>query len=77
MSNYLGYDKTHITRFKNDLHSLTYKSKDIFIRIGKTPDIKNDYIIVNPAFYYRGNNIEQLDYLITLFGLKNVTISTK
>ncbi|MBU3186672.1 hypothetical protein [Clostridium estertheticum] len=77
MSDYLGYDKTHITRFKKDLHSLTYKGKDIFIRIGKTPDIKNDYIIVNPAFYYRGNKTEQLDYLATLFGLKHAPLPNK
>ena len=74
MSNYLGYDKTHVTRFKKDLHSLTYKAKDIFMRIGKTPDVNNDYIVVSPLFYYRGNKMEQLDYLITLFGLKHITI---
>jgi hypothetical protein len=75
MSNYLGYDKTHISRFKKDIHSLTYKGKDIFMRIGKNENVNQDYIVVNPLFYYRGNKLEELDYLITMFGLKLTSLS--
>ena len=74
MSNYLGYDKTHITRFKKELHSLKFEDKDIFMRIGKSENVNQDYIVVNPLFYYRGNKLEELDYLITLFGLKHPSL---
>ena len=70
ISNYCDYDKTHLARFRKELHEFKYNNNDIFMRIGKGIDINYDYIVVNPLFYYRGNNINELNYLLILFHLK-------
>lgn len=71
ISNYLKYDKTHLARFRKEIHEFKYNNNDIFMRIGKSSDINYDYIVVNPIFYYKGNNIEELNYLLTLFHIKS------
>lgn len=66
----LSYDKTHITRFKKDFYSLKYNNYNIFVSIQHEPNYLQSIILVNPLLFYRGNDIKELEYLITLFSLK-------
>ena len=77
ISNILRYDKTNISKFKQELHDLKYEGNSIFIRIGKTKDVNQDFVIVNPQFYYRGNLAAELDYLLLLFGLRKGSLVTR
>lgn len=70
--NILGYDRTHIARFKKDFFSLKYKDCNIFATIQFESDFMKSNIIVNPVFFYRGNSAENVQYLITLFGLRKI-----
>jgi hypothetical protein len=65
----LHYDKTNITRFKKDIYSLKYNKYNIFGSIEFEPDSLKSFIVINPLFFYRGDNINVISYLITLFGL--------
>lgn len=68
--NILEYDKTHITRFKNDFYNIKYQEYEVFGSFQKTSEYLKSAIVVNPLVFYRGNNIDELKLLITLFGLK-------
>lgn len=65
----LGYDSSNITRFKKDFYGLEYEGKQIFMTIQKTPKYTESIILVNPKVYYRGKDVEELQFLITLFKL--------
>lgn len=67
----LNYNKSQMARFKNDFYSLKYNDYNIFASVQKQSDYLKSFILVNPLVYYRGNDIEQLQYLITLFKIKN------
>ena len=40
---------------------------NLFKRLGQDAYIQNDYIVVNPLGYYRGNDVDELNGLINLF----------
>lgn len=68
VSDYLGYDKTHITRFEKDLYSLKIGDNFVFgtFRVGAK---ENTHIVVNPRIYHKGNNEDGLRWLVDSFGL--------
>lgn len=68
----LKYNKTHITRFKKNFYSLKYNEYNIFGTVQFESDFLKSFIIVNPVFFYRGNDPDNLNYLITLFGLSKI-----
>lgn len=54
----------NITRFKNQLLNIfVNKEKAIMI----IEDYNKKFVVVNPRIYYKGNNIDDLTYLINLF----------
>lgn len=67
----LDYNKNQIARFKKDFYSITCKGYNVFMSVQGDADYFKSYIVVNPLVYYRGNDLEQLEYLIMLFGLKH------
>lgn len=66
----LGYNKSQISRFRKDFYSIKCKEYNMFMSVQGDANYLNSYIVVNPSVYYRGNDINQLEYLITLFGIK-------
>ena len=54
---------------KKDIYSLKYNKYNIFGSIEFEPDSLKSFIVINPLFFYRGDNINVISYLITLFGL--------
>ncbi|GAA0723659.1 hypothetical protein GCM10008905_16540 [Clostridium malenominatum] len=67
----LNYNKTQMARFKSDFYSLKYNEYNVFASVQKQSDYLKSFILVNPLIYYRGNDIEQLQYLVTLFKIRN------
>jgi hypothetical protein len=63
----LHYDKKHMKKLINDLMSIKIDNCNLFKRLGQDAYIQNDYIVVNPLGYYRGNDVEELSGLINLF----------
>lgn len=66
-----GYDTSNIRKFKQDLHSLKYEEMSIFGRFNDTASSKNDMILINPLFYHRGSNLNELNFLANLFNIKS------
>jgi len=69
----LGYNKTNITRFKHKLYSLKYNNYNIFMSVQANGDYTDSIIIINPLFFYRGTNINNLKYLISLFKIMKIS----
>lgn len=67
----LGYDKSHLARFKKDFYSQRYKEYYVFITIQKESEYLTSLIVVNPIFFYKGINVENLNWLLTLFNLNS------
>lgn len=65
--NILGYDIAHLARFKKDFYSFKYNNYNIFLSIQSEADYQKSFVFVNPLFFYRGDNIEVIKYLITIF----------
>lgn len=66
--NYLGYDKTKISRFRKDFYSLKCNGDHIFMSLQKgTSDVLESFIAVNPKFMYGGDNLNEVDWLIKSF----------
>lgn len=63
----LGWKKTHMKKLINDLLEVKIQGYNLFLRIGKDGEIKNDYILVNPLGYYRGNDVLELEVLMNYF----------
>lgn len=62
----LGIDKTHSTRFINDLRKFNIDGQYI---IGRFDTYGQQVIIINPKLYYGGKNIEDLRYIMGLFAI--------
>lgn len=66
----LGYNSQNLTRFKKNLYALEIGGvHKIFITIQCEYDYKSSLILVNPLAYYKGDSVQALEYLITLFNL--------
>jgi hypothetical protein len=63
----LHYDKKHMKKLINDLMGIKIDNCNLFKRLGQDAYIQNDYIVVNPLGYYRGNDVDELNGLINLF----------
>lgn len=61
------YDETNVTRFRKDLFKLKLYDKDV---IGELVSGQGTRILINPAIYYVGNNIDDVLYLYKLFKMK-------
>lgn len=66
----LNYDKTNITRFKKDFYSLKFKEFGIFVSVQDDPEYLNSFILVNPLLLFRGHELEDFEYLLTIFHIK-------
>lgn len=65
----LGYNSSNISRFRKEFYSLKYKEYQIFRTVQYTENYEDSFIIVNPLFYYRGDDLQELQTLTTLFGI--------
>lgn len=65
-----GYDTSNLRKFKKDLFSLKYDNMSIFGRFNDTASNKNDMILINPLFYHRGSDLNELNFLANLFGIR-------
>lgn len=59
-----SYSGKNITRFKNQLLNIFVNNEKAMMMI---EDYEKKFLIVNPRIYYKGNNIDDLAYLINLF----------
>lgn len=65
-----GYNTSNLRKFKKDLFSLKYDNMSIFGRFNDTASNKNDMILINPLFYHRGSDLNELNFLANLFGIR-------
>ena len=66
----LGYDKSHMARFKKDFYEIKFYGYNLFGTFQETSDYKDSRIIVNPLFTYRNKEVKDLEYLFMLFDIK-------
>mgnify|MGYP000943466796 CR=1 FL=1 len=66
----LGYNKSQIARFKKDFYSVQVQEYKAFLSIQGTEKYLDSFIVVNPKLYFRGSELEDLEYLLTLFKIK-------
>lgn len=74
IANLTGYDTSNMRKFKQDLHSLKYNGMSIFGRFSDSANSKNDMILINPLFYHRGSNLDELNFLANIFDIKSKII---
>lgn len=68
----LGYDKSHLARFKKKFYGVNFLDYSVFASVQKAPEYQDSIILVNPLVYYGGNDFKHIQYLGNLFGiLKN------
>lgn len=65
VANICGYEKA--SRFIKDLLSLKINNMFAIVRVTRGD---RDFLIVNPKIYYKGNNIEDLKYIMNYFDYK-------
>lgn len=63
----LDYDKANSSRLKKQLFSLRINEEEV---IGMFEKSLGKAFVVNPRLYYKGNKLEDIEYLANLFRLK-------
>lgn len=58
------YNKTNVSKFKTQLLNTMVKGQNAMLMID---EYDKRFFIVNPLIYYRGNRIDDINYLINLF----------
>lgn len=64
----INYDKTHSSRLKSDLLKLKVNNQKV-VAITNTSD--TEIITINPIVYYKGTDLDDLEYLINIFKVSN------
>lgn len=65
-----GFHEKQYKRFAENFYSLKCGELQIFRSVQYTACALDNFIVVNPLVFFRGNDIEDLQYLCTLFDIK-------
>lgn len=64
----VGFDYEHASKLKNSLENVTVNGNPLVARISHN---NGKFFIVNPAIFYKGNNVEDLKSIVDIFNLRN------
>ena len=68
--NIVGYDKSHMAKFKQDFYGIKFYDYILFKTIQDNPDYTSSTIVVNPLFDYRNKEVKEIEGLFVIFNIR-------